>query len=116
MFLFLSLTVFGQKKQLTNEAIWNWEFSQETLASIHPLHTESAYTVIEVDYRNRQAKIVMYDYATAKEIAVLVDSSSSAKIPFFTDYSFSKDEQKILLETEVERIYRRSKARDLLCV
>jgi len=107
--LFLSLTVFGQKKQLTNEAIWNWEFSQETLASIHPLHTESAYTVIEVDYRNRQAKIVMYDYATAKEIAVLVDSSSSAKIPFFTDYSFSKDEQKILLETEVERIYRRSK-------
>ena len=107
--LFLSLTVFGQKKQLTNEAIWNWEFAQETLASIHPLHTESAYTVIEVDYRNRQAKIVMYDYATAKEIAVLVDSSSSAKIPFFTDYSFSKDEQKILLETEVERIYRRSK-------
>ena len=108
--LFLSLTVFGQKKQLTNEAIWNWEFSQEPLASIHPLHTESAYTVIEVDYRNRQAKIVMYDYATAKEIAVLVDSSSSAKIPFFTDYSFSKDEQKILLETEVERIYRRSKS------
>ena len=107
--LFLSLTVFGQTKQLTNESIWNWEFAQETLASIHPLHTESAYTVIEVDYRNRQAKIVMYDYATAKEIAVLVDSSSSAKIPFFTDYSFSKDEQKILLETEVERIYRRSK-------
>ena len=107
--LFFSLAVFGQKKQLSNEVIWDWEFSQETLASIHPLHSESAYTVIEVDYRNRQAKIVMYDYATAKEIAVLVDSASSAKIPFFTDYSFSKDEQKILLETEVERIYRRSK-------
>ena len=107
--LFLSLAVFGQKKQLSNEVIWDWEFSQETLASIHPLKSESAYTVIEVDYRNRQAKIVMYDYATAKEIAVLVDSASSAKIPFFTDYSFSKDEQKILLETEAERIYRRSK-------
>ena len=107
--LFLSLAVFGQKKQLSNEVIWDWEFSQETLASIHPLQSESAYTVIEVDYRNRQAKIVMYDYATAKEIAVLVDSASSAKIPFFTDYSFSKDEQKILLETEAERIYRRSK-------
>ena len=107
--LFFALSVFGQKQQLTNEAIWNWEFSQETLASIHPLTSESAYTVIEVDYRNRQSKIVMYDYATAKEIAVLVDSSVSAKIPFFTDYSFSKDEQKILLETEVERIYRRSK-------
>ena len=107
--LFTSISLVGQNKQLTNEAIWNFEFSQETLASIHPLNSESAYTVIEVDYQSRQSKIVMYDYATAKELAVLVDSSVSAKIPFFTDYSFSKDEQKILLETDVERIYRRSK-------
>ena len=107
--LFISISLVGQNQRLTNEAIWNFEFSQETLASIYPLNSESAYTVIEVDYQSRQSKIVMYDYATAKELAVLVDSSVSAKIPFFTDYSFSKDEQKILLETDVERIYRRSK-------
>ena len=86
--------MFGQKQQLTNEAIWNWEFSQETLASIHPLTSESAYTVIEVDYRNRQSKIVMYDYATAKEIAVLVDSSVSAKIPFLQTILFRKTSKK----------------------
>ena len=65
--------------------------------------------MIEVDYRNRQAKIVMYDYATAKEIAVLVDSSSSAKIPFFHRLFLFKRRAENTLETEVERIYRRSK-------
>ncbi len=108
-FLFFVSIASAQEKTLTNEAIWNWEFSQETLASIHPLKSQSAYTVLEVDYQTRQAKIVLYDYATAKELAVLVDSSTAANIPFFTAYSFSKDEQKILLETQAEKIYRRSK-------
>ncbi|MGB1450067.1 MAG: S9 family peptidase, partial [Flavobacteriaceae bacterium] len=109
VFLVVLSTAFAQEKNLTNEAIWEWEFAQETLESIHPLTTQSAYTVLKVDYENQISKIVMYDYATAKEIAVLVDSSTAATIPFFTAYSFSKDEQKILLETNVERIYRRSK-------
>ena len=108
LFLFAS-HINAQEKQLTNEAIWNWEFSQKTLESIHPLTTQSAYTVLKVDYQQQQSKIILYDYATAEELAVLVDSSASAAVPFFTGYSFSADENKILLETEVERIYRRSK-------
>ena len=48
--LFTSISLVGQNQRLTNGAIWNFEFSQETLASIHPLNSESAYTVIEVDY------------------------------------------------------------------
>lgn len=110
LLLFLVITQLNaQEKQLTNEAIWNWEFSQKTLESIYPLTTQSAYTVLKVDYQKQQSKIVLYDYATAEELYVLVDSSTSAAVPFFTGYSFSADENKILLETQVERIYRRSK-------
>lgn len=109
LLLLFVVSSFAQNKELTNEAIWNWEFAQETLESIYPLKSQNAYTVLKVDYKNRTAKIIFYEYATAKELAVLVDSSAAANIPFFTAYSFSKDEQKILLETEVERIYRRSK-------
>jgi dipeptidyl-peptidase-4 len=109
LLLFFVIQINGQQKALTNEAIWDFEFSQETLESIHPLKSQSTYTVIKVDYDTRQSKIVLYDYATAKELAVLVDSSTSAQIPFFTAYYFSEDEQKILLETAVEPIYRRSK-------
>lgn len=107
--LFFVAQINGQQKALTNEAIWDFEFSQKTLASIHPLKSQSAYSVIKIDYEKRQSKVVLYDYATAKELAVLVDPSTSAQIPFFTAYYFSEDEQKILLETAVESIYRRSK-------
>ena len=100
LLLLFFVQINGQQKALTNEAIWDFEFSQETLASIHPLKSQSAYTVIKVDYEKRQAKIILYDYATAKELAVLVDSSTSAQIPFFTAYYFSEDEQKILLGTD----------------
>ena len=48
------------------------------------------------------------DYETGVRKPFL-DSASDEDIPFFTGYAFSKDETKILLESEVERIYRRSK-------
>ncbi|MGB2244947.1 MAG: DPP IV N-terminal domain-containing protein [Flavobacteriaceae bacterium] len=101
-------SVHAQDHVLTNELIWNQTFVQQSLESIHPLKSQSAYTVIKIDEVNQQSKIVLYDYATKTELAVLVDSSRSAKIPFFTAYSFSADEQKILLESNVEPIYRRS--------
>lgn len=107
--LLFTFYVQAQNKSLTNEAIWSWEFAPATLESIHPMQHQSAYTVLKVDYATRTSKVVLYDYATAKELAVLVDSGASAQVPFFTGYQFSKDEKKILLETEAERIYRRSK-------
>lgn len=108
-FVLACTMIVKSQTKLTNEAIWNWEFTPKTLASIHPLKSQSAYTVIKVDYTARQAKVVLYDFATAQELAVLVDSATSPQIPFFTSYTFSEDEQKIILGTEVESIYRRSK-------
>lgn len=102
-------TVSAQEKQLSNEVIWDWEFAPETLERIHPLIGQSAYSVIKVDYAERASKVVLYDYATAKEIQVLVDSKKGVDVPFFTGYTYSGDEKKLLLETEVDRIYRHSK-------
>ena len=112
LFLLFSIHLFGQESQLTTASIINGEFTPSTLVSIHSLKHQSAYTVLDIDYANRQSKIVVYDYATKKEIDVLVDSSSSAKIPFFTTYEFSEDEQKVLLGTNVMPIYRRSTRAD----
>ena len=98
-----------QTKEITNEEIWNFEFSSERLEEIHPLTTVSQYTVLEVDRRTRTSKVVSYDYATANVTEEIVNSATSALVPFFTSYSFSKDEKKLLLESETEPIYRRSK-------
>lgn len=102
-------TVNAQEKKLSNEVIWNWEFAAQTLERIHPLKGQSAYSVLKVDYVNRASKVVLYDYATAKELQVLVDSKKGIDVPFFTGYSYSGDEKKLLLETEVDPIYRHSK-------
>ena len=107
--LFFTAGITAQEKQLSNEIIWNWEFAPETLEKIHPLKGKSAYSVIKVDYANRASKVVLYDYATAKELEVLVDSKNAIGVPFFTGYSYSGDEKKLLLETDVDRIYRHSK-------
>ena len=109
LFLLLPLALFGQTKKITNDDIWNFEFSAERLEAIHPLTTASQYTVLKVDRRTRTSKVVAYDYATAKEAKEVVNSATSISVPFFNSYSFSKDENKLLLETETEPIYRRSK-------
>jgi dipeptidyl-peptidase-4 len=107
--LVFPFTLIAQKKEITNEEIWNFEFSSERLEEIHPLTTVSQYTVLEVDRRTQTSKIVAYDYATANVTEEIVNSASSALVPFFTSYSFSKYENKLLLESESEPIYRRSK-------
>ena len=109
LFSLLPLALFGQTKKITNDDIWNFEFSAERLEAIHPLTTASQYTVLKVDRRTRTSKVVAYDYATAKEAKEVVNSATSISVPFFNSYSFSKDENKLLLETETEPIYRRSK-------
>ena len=109
LFLLLPLALFGQTKKITNDDIWNFIFSTERLEAIHPLTTASQYTVLKVDRRTRTSKVVAYDYATAKEAEEVLNSATTISVPFFNYYSFSKDENKLLLETETEPIYRRSK-------
>jgi len=107
--LVFPFALVAQTKEITNEEIWNFEFSSERLEEIHPLTTVSQYTVLEVDRRTRTSKVVAYDYVTANVTEEIVNSATSALVPFFTSYSFSKDEKKLLLESETEPIYRRSK-------
>jgi dipeptidyl-peptidase-4 len=109
LFFIAPVALFGQSKKITNNDIWNFEFSAERLQEIHPLTSASQYTVLEVNRRARTSKVVAYDYATAAIAEEIVSSSAGVLIPFFTSYSFSEDESKLLLETETEPIYRRSK-------
>ena len=108
LFFLFSLSLMGQENQLTTTAITNGDFTPKTLEAIHSLKQQSGYTVLEIDHTLWQSKIVRYAYVTKKKIDVLVDSATSAKIPFFSTYEFSDDEQKVLLGTNVTPIYRRS--------
>ena len=109
LFLLFFNSVFSQQNLLINEDIWNFEFEQKTYKSIYHFKTKNYYSTIEIDRNQKKSKIVLRAYETGEVIDVILDSSSSAKIPFFTDYFFSSNEKKIILETNSYPLYRRSK-------
>ena len=109
LFLLFFNSVFSQQNLLINEDIWNFEFEQKTYKSIYHFKTKNYYSTIEIDRKQKKSKIVLRAYETGEIVDVILDSSSSAKIPFFTDYFFSSNEKKIILETNSYPLYRRSK-------
>ncbi len=110
LFLFL-ISAFinsnAQSKELSVSSIWNFEFSPERIESIKQLKKSNGFTRIIIDYEKNISKILYFDYKL-RTIDTLISSANNL-IPFFTEYHFSKDEKKILLETKTDKIYRRSK-------
>ncbi len=109
IFLLFVNIVFSQQILLNNEDIWNFKFEQQTYNSIHHFKTKNYYSTIEIDRDNKKSKILLRAYETGEIVDVILDSSTSAKIPFFTNYFFSNDEKEIILETNSYPLYRRSK-------
>ncbi len=68
------------------------------------------YSVLEQDRSARISAIDKYEYSTQQKVGTILKSDpEGGKIPYFSSYSFSEDESKVLLATEIEPIYRRSR-------
>ncbi|MFV0531237.1 MAG: S9 family peptidase [Flavobacteriales bacterium] len=92
-----TLNLFAQKKSISHADIWLFaQFYPKTISGINSMNNGIHYTTLN------ERGIVEYDYETGKEIGTVLPGE-------FSDYSFSKDENLILLEQETESIYRHSK-------
>ncbi|MEO2050807.1 MAG: S9 family peptidase [Allomuricauda sp.] len=112
VFLFLSLVGFlaigtAQQKQITLEEIWGGAFRTEYMDVLRSMNNGKQYTVLNFNRSPRSSSLDKYDYKTLEKVETLV--ASGGDIPFFSSYSFSDDESQILLATEVEPIFRRSR-------
>ncbi len=103
-----SMTIIAQEKTLSIEQIWSGEFQAQRLQAIKSMNNSEQYTVIELDYENGHSTVKKLDYLDSDFEEIVVESNFDKGIPFFTSYTFSKDESKILLTSQVESIYRRS--------
>lgn len=109
LFLVLATSALtAQNKQITLEEIWNGTFRTEGLQALHSMKNGQQYSVLNFDRANRATTIDIYDYKTLEKTKTLVSSADIDAIPYFTDYTFSEDESKVLLATEEESIFRRS--------
>lgn len=96
------------QKQLTVNQIWKDSFSPNRMESLKSMKNGNKYSVIDIDLKNRESKIIIKDFDSFENQEIVLDSKNELLAPFFTSYKFSNDEQKILISTEEDRIYRRS--------
>ncbi|MCF4100859.1 S9 family peptidase [Gillisia sp. M10.2A] len=101
-------SVFAQEKQITLNEIWNGTFSQQRLESLNSLNNGTEYIVLNQDRDAGTTSIDVYDYKSGEKQGSLLKSSDLDQINRFQSYELSANEDKILLSTEGEQIYRRS--------
>lgn len=99
----------GNKLDL--QAITRGEFGAETMAAVVPL-ADGNYAQISDDGK----QIVKYSFRTGKQAQVLFDADKARgpKVKRVEGYIMSPDGQKMLIQTNTERIYRRSFASDFM--
>jgi len=110
LLLLIGMTVssFAQQKKITVEEIYKGAFRTSGLDILRSLKNGQQYTVLNTNRSDRSTSIDSYDYKTLKKAGTLVTSSGNPSIPNFTSYTFSMDESKVLLATEIEPVFRRS--------
>ena len=108
LFCFLASTFLtAQNKEFTLDEIWSGTFRTEGLDALHSMNNGQQYSVLNFDRASATTTIDIYDYKTLEKVKTLV-SSKDLDLKYFSDYTFSKDENKILLAFEEESIFRRS--------
>jgi len=111
--LFFILLISGislsQTKEITLEALFlKPEFASKSINEFRSLNSGKEFTRIDEDL-----SIKVYDYETESEIRTLLDGNLFKKEinkekPSISNYVLSNDESKILITTDIERIYRNS--------
>jgi dipeptidyl-peptidase-4 len=108
LFLFSSCFLLAQKP-ITNEAIWkDREFAEQTVPGFTFQNDGVHYTRMEAD------KIEQYDLRDGKKTRTLFDAKAIETDAAdwegtFDSYTFSQNEDALLLATQTRSIYRRSK-------
>ncbi|TMU55584.1 S9 family peptidase [Flagellimonas algicola] len=103
---FLTLSQ-AQKKKITLEDIWQGSFRTEYMDALRSMKNGTDYTVLNFNRSPRSSSLDKYNYETSEKVETIV--ASSGDVPFFSSYTFSKDETKVLLATEIEPIFRHSR-------
>ncbi|MBN1820958.1 MAG: DPP IV N-terminal domain-containing protein, partial [Prolixibacteraceae bacterium] len=100
-------TIAQETKKITLEDIFvNNTFAQKTVSGLRSMNDGEHYTTIA-----NNSRIIKNSYKTGEALSILFDLfqlEEKPPIKEFSDYVFSEDETKILLTTNIKKIYRRS--------
>lgn len=100
------VTSMSAAEKLSIKDITSGKFAAKTVNGINPIEGTDTYARISDDGK----RVESYSFKTGKKIATLfdVDNTMGKKIKDFDGYILSPDGTRMLIQTETERIYRRS--------
>jgi len=101
-------TIYAQDKEISLEEIYDGTFSQERLQSLQSLNNGNEYVVLNRDSDANTSSIDVYSYKSGEKLRSLLSSSDLSEISGFQGFELSENEDKILLSTKMQQIYRRS--------
>lgn len=100
------VTTSAQKSRISLEDLFkNYIFSEKGINGLVSMNDGESFTALEED-----GKVVKYDYSSGKQLGILFDPSTfkNEDLKGFEEYSLSNDESKMIIVTNVSRIYRHS--------
>jgi dipeptidyl-peptidase 4 len=104
----MSFSVFAQQK-ITIEEIYSGAFRAKEMDELKSMKNTNQYTVLNLDYASRTMQIDLYDFATLKKTATLIDTKDQKLLADGIDsYAFSTDEKTILIANNTNPIFRHS--------
>ncbi len=105
--LFIYVSSFCQIQNITLEDIWiNYSFYPNYINGFKSMEDGENYTTLKNNTDNQL--IIKFNFKSGKKVKVIF-SSKDFKIPKINSYKFNLNENKILLSTKTEKIYRHSK-------
>ena len=108
LFIILVQPVFSQEKEITLEDIWAKNaFATQSLEAFQSMKNGDFYTIL--NHNSYGTYMDKYDYKTLEKVETVVLGKDLDGIKFFDAYTFSEDEQKLIIGVNLEPIYRHSK-------
>ncbi|HLP64062.1 S9 family peptidase [Flavobacterium sp.] len=108
LFLFTCFSVIAQQK-ITIEEIYTGAFRAKGMDELKSMKNTNQYTVLNSDRATKSQQIDLYDFATLKKVATLLDTKNHSQLSDGIDsYTFSKDEKQILIANNSAPIFRHS--------
>lgn len=107
--LSFSVIIWAQEKKISVSEIYQGAFRTEGLEALRSMNNGTQLTVLHTNRFSQSTTVDKYDYKTLEKVGTVVSSADLAEIPSFSAYTFSDNEKKILLSTEIEPIFRRSR-------
>ena len=97
------------QQKITIDEIYNGTFRAKGMDELKSMKNVNQYTVLNFDNQTRSQQIELYDFATLKKVATVIDTKSFSELKDGIDrYSFSNDEKQLLIANNLSQIYRHS--------